>query len=62
MSAGRKKLDFSGLFEIASSLEEGFDIRYLVYSDLRSARGFIVKPGSGGYDFRVYARGEHPSD
>lgn len=60
--SGKRKLDFTGLFETASSLVGGFDILYLVYSDLRSGRGFIVKPGSGGYDFRVYARGDHPSD
>ena len=59
---GKKKLTFADIFEKASRLVDGFDIKYMVYRDLREGRGFIVKPGSGGYDFRVYARGVLPSD
>ena len=58
---GKRRLEFSELFRIASGLVDGFDIKYLVYRDLREGRGFIVKPGSGGFDFRVYARGVQPS-
>jgi len=60
-SKGRK-ITFPELFQFASSVVEGFDIKYLVYRDLREGRGFIVKPGSGAFDFRVYARGVHPSE
>jgi tRNA-intron endonuclease len=56
-----KKLDFPKLFEYASSRTPGFVAKYQVYKDLRE-RGFIVKPESGAFDLRVYARGEHPSD
>ena len=59
---GKKQMTFSDIFEKASRLVDGFDIKYMVYRDLREGRGFIVKPGSGGYDFRVYARGVLPSD
>lgn len=58
---GRRRLGFQELFRIASSAIDGFDIKYLVYRDLREGRGFIVKPGSGDFDFRVYARGVQPS-
>jgi tRNA-intron endonuclease len=52
-----KKLDFQSLFEISSSLEKGFEFRYVVYKDLRE-RGYYVQPGRP--DFRVYPRGGHP--
>ena len=55
-------MTFADIFERASRLIDGFDIKYMVYRDLREGRGFIVKPGSGDYDFRVYARGVLPSD
>lgn len=56
-----RRLGFPELFEAASRLEESFDVRYIVYRDLR-ARGFIVKPESGAFDLRVYARGKLPSN
>jgi len=52
-----KELDFQSLFEISSSLEKGFEFRYVVYKDLRE-RGYYVQPGRP--DFRVYPRGGHP--
>ena len=58
----RRKLTFPELFQKASALVDAFDIKYLVYRDLREGRGFIVKPGSGDFDFRVYARGVQPSE
>jgi tRNA-intron endonuclease len=51
------ELDFQALFQISSSLEKGFEFRYVVYKDLRE-RGYIVQPGRP--DFRVYPRGGHP--
>lgn len=56
-----KKVSYPALFETASREEENFDVRYLVYRDLR-ARGFIVKPESGAFDLRVYGRGLLPSN
>ena len=55
-----KKMDFPAIFEYASGKVEGFDIKYIVYKDLRE-RGFIVKPESGSFDLRVYPRGMLPS-
>ena len=55
-SAG-KELDFQAFFQAASSLEKGFEFRYVVYKDLRE-RGYYVQPGRP--DFRVYPRGGHP--
>jgi tRNA-intron endonuclease len=52
-----KELDFRAFFQEASSLEKGFEFRYVVYKDLRE-RGYYVQPGRP--DFRVYPRGGHP--
>jgi len=52
-----KELDFPAFFQAASSLEKGFEFRYVVYKDLRE-RGYYVQPGRP--DFRVYPRGGHP--
>lgn len=40
---------------------EGFDIKYLVYRDLRN-RGFVVKFESGDYDISVFPRGKTMSN
>lgn len=55
--SGGKELDFQAFFQAASSLEKGFEFRYVVYKDLRE-RGYYVQPGRP--DFRVYPRGGHP--
>jgi tRNA-intron endonuclease len=52
-----RDLEFKSLFEISSSLEKGFEFRYVVYKDLRE-RGYYVQPGRP--DFRVYPRGGYP--
>jgi tRNA-intron endonuclease len=52
-----EELDFPAFFQAASSLERGFEFRYVVYKDLRE-RGYYVQPGRP--DFRVYPRGGHP--
>jgi tRNA-intron endonuclease len=52
-----KYLDFRAFFQEASTLEKGFEFRYVVYKDLRE-RGYYVQPGRP--DFRVYPRGGHP--
>jgi len=57
VSADGRQLDFKAFFQTASSLEKGFEFRYVVYKDLRE-RGYYVQPGRP--DFRVYPRGGHP--
>lgn len=53
------KLEF--LMRTAASLQPGFEIRYIVYSDLRQ-RGLTVQPFiPGPPDFAVYERGAVPS-
>ena len=52
---------FEGLMKRAISLQAGFEIRYLVYADLKQ-RGFTVKPFlPPPPDFAVYERGAVPS-
>jgi tRNA-intron endonuclease, archaea type len=55
--SGGTELEFKAFFQAASSLEKGFEFRYVVYKDLRE-RGYYVQPGRP--DFRVYPRGGHP--
>lgn len=57
ISRNGQELDFPAFFQAASSLERGFEFRYVVYKDLRE-RGYYVQPGRP--DFRVYPRGGHP--
>src|SRR5437667_618863 len=47
------------LFRAASASIEAFEIRYLVYRDLR-ARGYVVEARGGPVDFQVYPRGGAP--
>lgn len=51
------ELDFRTFFEQASLREGNFELKYIVYKDLRE-RGYYVQPSST--DFRVYPRGGHP--
>jgi len=55
--SGTKKLDFVDFFKLASSNDENFEVKYIVYEDLRG-RGYYVQPSV--MDFRVYPRGGHP--
>ncbi|MDD2439059.1 MAG: tRNA-intron lyase [Methanosarcinaceae archaeon] len=52
-----KALNFRAFFEQASLREKNFELKYIVYKDLRE-RGYYVQPSST--DFRVYPRGGHP--
>ena len=47
------------LFRAAGAAIPSFEIRYLVYRDLRQ-RGYIVEARSGAVDFQVYPRGGAP--
>jgi len=52
-----ERMTFGSLFSYASEASEGFDIRYMVYRDIRQ-RGFVVKPETGGLDLSVLPRGK----
>jgi len=54
---GRKNVDPEILKERARRLYENFDLKYLVYRDLRE-KGLVVTPGvKYGCDFAVYKKG-----
>ena len=54
---GSKKVDFRKLRQKAKELYDDFDLRYLVYRDLRNS-SLIVTPGiKYGCDFAVYRHG-----
>ncbi len=50
-------LSFRDFFTLASQLQEYFELKYIVYRDLRE-RGYYVQPSVT--DFRVYPRGGKP--
>jgi len=50
-------LGFEEFFTEASRMQQYFELKYIVYKDLRE-RGFYVQPSVT--DFRVYPRGGHP--
>jgi tRNA-intron endonuclease len=52
-----KVLGFEDFFTEASKMQQQFELKYIVYKDLRE-RGFYVQPSVT--DFRVYPRGGHP--
>ncbi|MEM2991540.1 MAG: tRNA-intron lyase, partial [Halobacteria archaeon] len=52
-----KELQFKDFFKIASQLVSDFELKYIVYKDLRE-RGYYVQPGIA--DFRLYPRGGKP--
>lgn len=66
VEAGRMEVRRAGkvatlrdLFRAAAGESEGFEIRYLVYRDLRQ-RGYVVEPEDGPVDFHVLPRGGAP--
>ncbi|MDR0767897.1 MAG: tRNA-intron lyase [Methanosarcinales archaeon] len=52
-----KKLDFDSFIQYAAQQEEFFELKYIVYKDLKE-RGYYVQ--SSATDFRVYPRGSKP--
>ncbi len=50
-------MTYDALFRHSATVVDGFDIKYLVYRDLRQ-RGFVVKFESGDYDISVFPRGK----
>jgi tRNA-intron endonuclease len=53
-----KELGFREFFERSSGIQEYFELKYIVYRDLRE-RGFYVQPSVT--DFRIYPRGGKPN-
>ena len=53
----KRPLHFRSFFTEASSRQQFFELKYIVYKDLRE-RGYYVQPSVT--DFRVYPRGGHP--
>jgi tRNA-intron endonuclease len=53
-------LPLDRLVACASAAHRDFEIKYIVYRDLRS-RGFLVKPAGEEFDFRVFPRGGTPN-
>jgi tRNA-intron endonuclease len=58
--SGGKSLSTSELLRLAHRMSEGFEVRYLVYRELRQ-RGYVVKLGQHPLDFRVFPRGGSPN-
>ena len=54
---GGEKMTLGSLFSYASSSSEGFDIKYMVYRDIRQ-RGFVVKSETSDVDLSVFPRGK----
>ena len=52
----KERMEFEELFNHASNVLSDFDIKYMVYRDIRS-RGFVVKVESGTFDMSVFPRG-----
>jgi len=53
----KKELNFEFFVKKASQISHNFELKYVVYKDLRE-RGYFVQPGTT--DFRVYPRGGSP--
>lgn len=58
-SKGRR-VNFVRLFRYANRLYSDFEIKYIVYRDMRM-RGYVVKPDISPVHFRVFPRGGAPS-
>jgi len=52
-----KEISYEDLFKHASAIHDDFDIRYMVFRDMRE-RGFIIKTETGDFDFSVFPRGK----
>ncbi|MCQ2085923.1 MAG: tRNA-intron lyase [archaeon] len=51
-----EEISFENLFNYSASTIDDFDVKYMVYRDIRS-RGFIVRIESGTFDMSVFPRG-----
>ena len=55
-----QKMTIAQLVGSASLAHRDFEIKYIVYRDLRQ-RGYVVKAAGGEFDFRVFPRGGTPA-
>ncbi len=55
-----RKVEFPELLKVANGIYPNFEIKYLVYRDLR-LRGYVVKACLEPLDFRVFPRGGSPT-
>ena len=58
--SGDERKTASDLLRFAHRSSEGFEVRYLVYRELKQ-RGYVVKLGQHPLDFRVFPRGGSPN-
>jgi tRNA-intron endonuclease len=56
---GRASVTLRELYRRGNAAMDAFEIRYLVYRDLRQ-RGYVVEERAGSIDFQVYPRGGAP--
>lgn len=61
VNIGGEPMTYDQLFRHAATVVDGFDIKYLVFRDLRQ-RGFIAKCETGDYDISVFPRGKTMSN
>jgi len=54
-----KEMNLEDLMAYAIKCQPNFEIKYLVYRDLRE-RGYVAKPSPEPFDFRLYPRGGVP--
>jgi len=59
VASGGRMVSHIRLLRAANSAYQGFEIKYVVYRDLRQ-RGYVVKEGREPMDFMVYPRGGGP--
>jgi tRNA-intron endonuclease len=59
--ADDRPLTFPELTTIVAKAMDDFEVRYIVYRDIRQ-RGFVVKADYSDFDYRVYPRGGTPSN
>jgi len=55
-----RNVKLEDMITLANNLQPNFEIKYLVYRDLRQ-RGYVVKPNLEPLDFRVFPRGGGPN-
>lgn len=58
---GKEEMTFEDLFNYSASNYSDFDIKYMVYRELRG-RGMVVKVESGTFDMSVFPRGKTMSN
>jgi len=62
LNHNNSKLSFDSLLKKAKRIDKRIDIKFPVYSNLRS-KGYVLKTAlKFGADFRVYKKGVHPGE